>query len=398
MPLIATPQLMQFDAPLPLQSGASIRAYSLAYETYGTLNASKSNAVLVCHALNASHHVAGVYEGQDKSEGWWDNMIGPGKALDTNQFFVIGVNNLGSCFGSTGPMHTNPDTGVVYGADFPVVTVEDWVDAQARLLDALGIQTLAAVMGGSLGGMQALSWTLRYPHRVRHCIGVATAPNLTAENIAFNEVARRAIATDPDFHGGHFYQHGVIPKRGLRIARMVGHITYLSDDVMNEKFGRQLRAPTLDASRAALARDEGGSASLAVSQGAYQYTTQDVEFQIESYLRYQGDKFAEYFDANTYLLITRALDYFDPAKAHGGDLTQALAKATAQFLIISFTTDWRFSPARSREIVKALLDNKHRVSYAEIDAPHGHDAFLLDDARYMNAVRTYFGNVAKELA
>jgi homoserine O-acetyltransferase/O-succinyltransferase len=374
MPLIATPQLMQFDAPLPLQSGASIRAYTVAYETYGTLNATKSNAVLVCHALNASHHVAGVYEGQEKSEGWWDNMIGPGKPLDTNRFFVIGVNNLGSCFGSTGPMHMNPDTGIVYGADFPVVTVEDWVDAQARLLDALGIEVLAAVMGGSLGGMQALSWTLRYPSRVRHCVCVATAPNLTAENIAFNEVARRAIATDPDFHGGNFYQHQVIPKRGLRIARMVGHITYLSDDVMNEKFGRQLR--------------EGFE---------LKYSTQDVEFQIESYLRYQGDKFAEYFDANTYLLITRALDYFDPAKAFGGDLTQALAQATAQFLIISFTTDWRFSPARSREIVKALLDNKHRVSYAEIDAPHGHDAFLLDDARYMNAVRTYFGNITKEL-
>jgi homoserine O-acetyltransferase/O-succinyltransferase len=374
MPLIATPQLMQFDAPLPLQSGASIRAYTVAYETYGTLNATKSNAVLVCHALNASHHVAGVYEGQEKSEGWWDNMIGPGKPLDTNRFFVIGVNNLGSCFGSTGPMHMNPDTGIVYGADFPVVTVEDWVDAQARLLDALGIEVLAAVMGGSLGGMQALSWTLRYPSRVRHCVCVATAPNLTAENIAFNEVARRAIATDPDFHGGNFYQHQVIPKRGLRIARMVGHITYLSDDVMNEKFGRQLR--------------EGFE---------LKYSTQDVEFQIESYLRYQGDKFAEYFDANTYLLITRALDYFDPAKAFGGDLTQALAQATAQFLIISFTTDWRFSPARSREIVKALLDNKHRVSYAEIDAPHGHDAFLLDDSRYMNAVRTYFGNITKEL-
>lgn len=375
MTLIATPQFMQFDAPLPLQSGASIRAYTLAFETYGALNAAKSNAVLVCHALNASHHVAGVYQGQDKSEGWWDNMIGPGKPLDTNQFFVIGVNNLGSCFGSTGPMHVHPDTGVAYGADFPVVTVEDWVDAQARLLDVLGIQTLAAVMGGSLGGMQALSWTLRYPSRVRHCIGVATAPNLTAENIAFNEVARRAIATDPDFHGGNFYQHNTIPKRGLRIARMVGHITYLSDDVMNEKFGRQLK--------------EGFD---------LKYSTQDVEFQIESYLRYQGDKFAEYFDANTYLLITRALDYFDPAKAFGGNLTQALANATAKFLIISFTTDWRFSPARSREIVKALLDNKHPVSYAEIDAPHGHDAFLLDDARYMNAVRTYFVNVAKEIA
>ncbi|OYU46254.1 MAG: homoserine O-acetyltransferase [Burkholderiales bacterium PBB4] len=374
--LIATPQTKRFDAPLLLQSGASIHGYSLSYETYGTLNADKSNAVLVCHALNASHHVAGVYAGQDKSEGWWDNMIGPGKSVDTNKFFVIGVNNLGSCFGSTGPMHTHPDTGKVYGADFPVVTVEDWVNAQARLLDALGIQTLAAVLGGSLGGMQALSWTLQYPERMRHAVVVASAPNLTAENIAFNEVARRAIVTDPDFHGGHFYQHGVIPKRGLRIARMIGHITYLSDDVMNEKFGRELKDAVL------------------ASANGYKYSTQDVEFQIESYLRHQGDKFAEYFDANTYLLITRALDYFDPAKAYGGDLSKALARTQARFLLISFTTDWRFSPQRSREIVKALLDNRRDVSYAEIDAPHGHDAFLLDDRRYMDAMRTYFDGIA----
>jgi homoserine O-acetyltransferase len=304
-PLIATPQAMHFSEVLALQSGASLRDYTLAYETYGTLNADRSNAVLVCHALNASHHVAGVYEGQDKSEGWWDNMIGPGKPVDTDHFFVIGVNNLGSCFGSTGPMHTNPDTGKVYGADFPVVTVEDWVNAQALLLDRLGIQQLAAVLGGSLGGMQALSWTLQHPERVRHAVVVASAPNLTAENIAFNEVARRAIVTDPDFHGGHFYRHGVVPQRGLRIARMVGHITYLSDDVMNEKFGRQLRDAVV------------GSAT------GYKYSTQDVEFQIESYLRYQGDKFSEYFDANTYLLITRALDYFDPARTYGGDLSAA---------------------------------------------------------------------------
>jgi homoserine O-acetyltransferase len=373
--LIAQPQTMSFDAALPLQSGASIRGYTLAYETYGRLNADKSNAVLICHALNASHHVAGVYEGQAKSEGWWDNMIGPGKPVDTDKFFVIGVNNLGSCFGSTGPMHLNPDTGRIYGADFPVVTVEDWVNAQARLLDALGIEQLAAVMGGSLGGMQALSWTLQYPGRVRHAVVVASAPNLNAENIAFNEVARRAIVTDPDFHGGHFYAHGVVPKRGLRIARMIGHITYLSDDVMNEKFGRQLR--------------EGID---------LKYSTQDIEFQIESYLRYQGDKFSEYFDANTYLLITRALDYFDPARRHDGNLSRALAAARCRFLLVSFSTDWRFSPARSREIVKALLDNRRDVSYAEIDAPHGHDAFLLDDARYMNLVRAYFGNIASEAA
>ena len=368
--LIAKTQSMTFEAALPMQSGASIRDYVLSYETYGTLNADKSNAVLICHALNASHHVAGVYEGQPNSEGWWDNMIGPGKPVDTNRFFVIGVNNLGSCFGSTGPMHVNPNTGRVYGADFPVVTVEDWVNAQARLLDALGIQTLAAVMGGSLGGMQALSWTLQHPHRVQHAVVVASAPNLTAENIAFNEVARRAIVTDPDFHGGNFYAHDVIPKRGLRIARMIGHITYLSDDVMNEKFGRQLR--------------EGVD---------LRYTTQDIEFQIESYLRYQGDKFAEYFDANTYLLITRALDYFDPARSHGGDLSRAFAQAACKFLLVSFTTDWRFSPQRSRELVKALVANKRDVSYAEIDAPHGHDAFLLDDARYMSVVRSYFQRI-----
>ena len=374
MSFIATPREMHFAQPLPLQSGAHVRDYTLAYETYGELNADKSNAVLICHALNASHHVAGVYADDPKNVGWWDNMIGPGKPVDTDRFFVIGVNNLGSCFGSTGPMHTHPDTGRVYGADFPVVTVEDWVNAQARLLDALGIEQLAAVMGGSLGGMQALSWTLQHPQRVRHAVVVASAPNLTAENIAFNEVARRAIVTDPDFHGGHFYAHGVVPKRGLRIARMVGHITYLSDDVMNEKFGRELREAVNNVT-------------------GYKYSTQDIEFQIESYLRHQGDKFSEYFDANTYLLITRALDYFDPARAHDGDLARALAVARCRFLLVSFSTDWRFSPSRSREIVQALVKNKRDVTYAEIDAPHGHDAFLLDDARYLAAVRSYFQHI-----
>ena len=363
---------MRFARALPLRSGASISDYELVYETYGRLNADKSNAVLVCHALNASHHLAGTYAGQDRSEGWWDNLIGPGKPLDTDRFFVIGINNLGSCFGSTGPMHVNPATGRIYGADFPVVTVQDWVDAQARVLDELGITQLAAVLGGSLGGMQALDWSLRYPERMRHCIAIATAPSLSAQNIAFNEVARRAIITDPDFHGGHFYQHGVVPKRGLRVARMIGHITYLSDDVMEQKFGRQMRAAELG------------------------YSTQDIEFQIESYLRYQGDKFSEYFDANTYLLITRALDYFDPAREQGGDLSRTFAAARCKYLLASFTTDWRFAPARSREIVKALLDNKLDVSYAEIDAPHGHDAFLLDDARYHGVLRAYFNRIAGE--
>jgi homoserine O-acetyltransferase len=374
-------QFMHFTEPLHLQSGGELADYTLAYETYGTLNADRSNAVLVCHALNASHHLAGTHADQPKSEGWWDNLIGPGKPLDTQQFFVIGINNLGSCFGSTGPMHNNPATGRPYGADFPVVTVEDWVDAQARLLDRLGIGQLAAVLGGSLGGMQALSWALRYPDRLRHCVAVATAPSLSAQNIAFNEVARRAITTDPDFHGGHFYAQGVVPKRGLRVARMIGHITYLSDDSMEAKFGRRLRTAAADEAQALGPR----------------YSTQDIEFEIESYLRYQGDKFSEYFDANTYLLITRDLDYFDPARSFGGSLRAAFAQARCQFQLISFTTDWRFSPSRSREIVKALVDNRLRLSYAEINAPHGHDAFLLDDSRYHALLRQRFHHIANEV-
>ena len=375
MTFAVTPQSLNFDQPLQLKGGGVLSAYQLHYETYGRLNAKRDNAVLICHALNASHHVAGYHEGQPKSTGWWDNMVGPGKPVDTDRFFVIGVNNPGSCFGSTGPMHTNPQTQQVYGANFPVVTVEDWVTAQARLLDALGIEQLAAVMGGSLGGMQALSWSLQYPERIRHAVVIASAPNLNAENIAFNEVARRAITTDPDFHGGDFYVHGVVPKRGLRIARMLGHITYLSDDVMNTKFGRALQ-----------------------HGDAFKYSTQDIEFQIESYLRYQGDKFSEYFDANTYLLITRALDYFDPASAHQGNLTAALAAATAKFLLVSFTTDWRFAPSRSREMVQALVANQRDVSYAEIDAPHGHDAFLLDDPRYLKVVKSYFDGIQTSAA
>jgi len=379
----ASPQTLSFSEPLSLRSGASLRDYTLVYETYGTLNRERSNAVLVCHALNASHHVAGTYEDQPRSTGWWDNLIGPGKPLDTNRFFVIGVNNPGSCFGSTGPTHTNPATGQPWGADFPVVTVEDWVDAQARLCDALGIDKLAAVIGGSLGGMQALCWSMRYPERIGHCIAIATAPNLSAQNIAFNEVARRAIVTDPDFHGGHYQAHGTVPRRGLRVARMIGHITYLSDDTMDSKFGRNLRAAI--------------GAAATQPADAPRYTTQDIEFEIESYLRHQGDKFSEYFDANSYLLITRVLDYFDPAREHGGDLSAAFAAATARFLIVSFTTDWRFSPARSREIVKALLDNRLDVSYAEIAAPHGHDAFLLDDPRYHGVLRARFDRIARDI-
>lgn len=368
---------MAFADPLPLQSGASLRDYTLMYETYGTLNADRSNAVLICHALNASHHVAGWYADDPKNVGWWDNMVGPGKPVDTNKFFVIGVNNLGSCFGSTGPMHANPATGKPYGAAFPVVTVEDWVAAQARLADRLGIAQFAAVMGGSLGGMQALAWSIMYPDRLRHCVVIASTPKLSAQNIAFNDVARQAILSDPDYHGGDFYEHGVVPKNGLKVARMVGHITYLSDDDMAEKFGRKLRSMA----------EKGGAETAGYKFGF------GIDFEIESYLRYQGDKFATYFDANTYLLITKALDYFDPARVHDGDLTRTLAKTKAKFFLASFTTDWRFSPERSREIVQALLANRREVTYAEIDAPHGHDAFLLEDPRYMGMVRAYFGQI-----
>jgi homoserine O-acetyltransferase len=368
---LVAPQTLHFAQPLNFRSGATLAGYDLVYETYGTLNAERSNAVLVCHALNASHHVAGYYldarEKDGKVTGWWDNMIGPGKPLDTDRFFVIGVNNLGGCFGSTGPASLNPATGKPYGSTFPVITVEDWVNAQALLADRLGIERFAAVMGGSLGAMQALQWTIAYPHRVANAVIVAAAPKLSAQNIAFNEVARQAITTDPDFHGGDYYQHGVIPRRGLRLARMIGHITYLSDDAMMEKFGRALRTGSL----------------------GFNF---DVDFEVESYLRHQGDKFAEYFDANTYLLITKALDYFDPALRFDGDLSRAMANSDCRFLVASFTSDWRFSPGRSREIVKALLDNRLDVSYAEIDAPHGHDAFLLEDPRYHAVVRAFFDN------
>ncbi len=365
---VVSPRLAHFDEPIELKSGARLDSYDLAYETYGALNATRSNAVLVCHALNASHHVAGVYADDPENIGWWDNLIGPGKPVDTDRFFVIGVNNLGGCHGSTGPSSINPATARPWGADFPVVTVDDWVEAQARLASRLGIDRFAAAMGGSLGAMQALQWAISQPERVRHSIVIAAAPKLSAQNIAFNEVARQAITTDPDFHGGNYYSYGVVPRRGLRIARMIGHITYLSDDVMAEKFGRELREGTLK----------------------FNF---DVDFQIESYLRHQADKFAERFDANTYLRITKALDYFDPAATCGGDLSATLKPAKAGFLLVSFTSDWRFSPARSREIIKALVDNRLNVSYAEIHAPHGHDAFLMDDPRYHNLIQTYFGNI-----
>ena len=365
---IVAPSWFRSEAPIVLKSGDELPGFGLIYETYGTLNPSASNAVLVCHALSGGHHVAGVYADNPKNLGWWDNLVGPGKPLDTNKFFVVGVNNLGGCYGSTGPLSINPKTGKRFGADFPLVTVEDWVLAQARLADHLGIDTWAAVIGGSLGGMQALEWSLQFPERVRHVVAIASAPKLSAQNIAFNEVARQAILSDPEFYGGHYAEHGVVPRNGLRLARMIGHITYLSDDQMNDKFGRQMRN----------------------EEHQFSY---DIDFEIESYLRYQGDKFAGFFDANTYLLTTKALDYFDPAYAYDGDLTAALARAKADFFIASFSTDWRFSPARSREIVFALLHNRRRVTYAEIDCDAGHDSFLLDDAHYHAVLRAYLENI-----
>lgn len=371
-PLVAQAQIAHFDEPLLLSNGSTLPAYDLVYETYGSLNAQHSNAVLICHALSGNHHVAGRYSPEDRAPGWWDTMVGPGKPIDTNRFFVIGVNNLGGCHGSTGPSTINPETGKPWGSQFPLVLVRDWVATQARLADRLGITQFAAVIGGSLGGMQALRWSISYPERIRYALVIASAPKLTAQNIAFNDVARQAILTDPDFHGGDYYQFGVVPKGGLRLARMLGHITYLSDDGMGEKFGRLLRS------------------------GEYKYGF-DVEFEIESYLRYQGDKFSTTFDANTYLLMTKALDYFDPGRHYDSDLVLALRDARAKFLVVSFTSDWRFSPARSREIVKALLEAKREVSYAEIESEHGHDAFLMQDPPYHAVMNAYLSRVADEV-
>jgi|TARA_B110000259_G_scaffold80651_1_gene94410 homoserine O-acetyltransferase len=364
---IVTPKTAHFNASITLKSGGVLPAFDLTYETYGELNTEKSNAVLICHALSGTHHAAGRYTPEDKHAGWWDNLIGPNKPLDTNKFFVIGVNNLGGCHGSTGPASIDPVTSKPFGASFPIVTVEDWVKSQAMLADYLGIDAFAAVVGGSLGGMQALQWSMAYPERIKHALVIASSPNLTAQNMAFNEVARQAITTDPEFHGGDYYAHNVVPTRGLRIARMLGHITYLSDDAMGAKFGRKLK-------------------------DTIKYSF-DVEFEMESYLRYQADKFAGEFDANTYLRMTRALDYFDPATAFDGNLSAALDKVTAKFLVISFTSDWRFSPERSREIVKALLDNELPVKYAEVTAAHGHDAFLMPDEHYHAILRSYLSKI-----
>jgi len=383
---LVEPQRYRFDEPLTLRSGKALPAYELMVETYGELNADRSNAVLICHALSGDHHAAGYHNEDDRKPGWWDTCIGPGKAIDTDLFHVVCLNNLGGCGGSTGPVSINPETGKHYGPDFPIITVRDWVNSQVRLMDRLGIEKWAAVIGGSLGGMQVLRWAISYPERLHHAIAIAAAPKLSAQNIAFNEVARRSITNDPDFHDGHYLEHGVHPKHGLMLARMVGHITYLSDSAMRAKFGKAVEG--LQGQKGNFGRDlRTGSLSFGFN----------VDFEVESYLRYQGEQFSEKFDANTYLLMTKALDYFDPSVDYEGDLSRAFAKSGCRFLLVSFSTDWRFPPDRSRELVDQLLRAGKQVSYLEIEADQGHDAFLLPIPRYVNALSAYLGNAHREI-
>lgn len=366
---LVTPETLSFNQALELACGEQLENWQLCIETYGTLNADASNAVLVCHALSGNHHAAGYHSTDDKKPGWWDAYIGPNKPICTNRFFVVALNNLGGCDGSTGPTSINPATGKVYGPDFPMVTVGDWVKSQALLADRLGIASWQAVVGGSLGGMQVLDWAIRYPARVKNAVIIASSTKLSAQNIAFNEVARQAIMSDPEFHSGRYQEADTLPRHGLALARMVGHITYLSESGMGEKFGRDLRSNKL----------------------SYDY---GIDFQVESYLRYQGKSFSERFDANTYLLMTKALDYFDPAAEHQGELAAAVAPAECNFLVISFTSDWRFSPRHSQELVKALTQAKKNVSYANIKSSHGHDAFLIPDERYTAVFSAFMHRLA----
>ncbi len=365
---LVSPQSQHFDTPLKLDCGRTLPAFDLVFETYGKLNAEHSNAVLICHALSGDHHSAGYHLGQESKPGWWDTCIGPGKAIDTNHFFVVSPNNLGSCSGSTGPLSLNPETGKPYGPDFPMVTVRDWVRAQVHLQEYLQIPHWSAVVGGSLGGMNALQWAIDFPDQVRHAVMVAVAPKLSAQNIAFNEVARQAILKDPQFNGGRYYEHDQIPRHGLTLARMLGHITYLSEDSMGKKFGRELRD----------------------SKISYDF---DVNFQIESYLRYQGQRFADRFDANAYLLMTKLLDYYDPAADYNGSLVSACRQIQARCMVMSFSTDWRFTTARSREIVQALMEAEVEVSFADIEAQFGHDSFLMDIPDYLRVFGTFMQSI-----
>jgi len=384
---LVQPQVHHFDDPLTLRSGKVLPAYDLVVETYGKLNAEKSNAILICHALSGDHHAAGIHAEEDAKPGWWDACIGPGKAMDTNLFYIVSLNNLGGCAGSTGPASINPETGKYYGPDFPVITVRDWVNSQARLMDRLQISKWAAVVGGSLGGMQVLRWAISYPKRLGHAICIAAAPKLSAQNIAFNEVARHSITSDTNFHQGRYLEHDTYPQHGLTLARMVGHITYLSDSAMRAKFGQAVSEFEQDVS-------ENFGRDLRTGKLSFGF---DVDFQVESYLHYQGERFSKNFDANTYLLMTKALDYFDPSVDYEGDLAKAFSKSECKFLLMSFSTDWRFPPERSRELVNDLLRAGREVSYLEIEADQGHDAFLLPIPRYVNALSVYLNRVHGEL-
>jgi homoserine O-acetyltransferase/O-succinyltransferase len=383
---LVTPQVYKFEEPLTLRSGKVLPEYELVIETYGQLNEQKTNAVLICHALSGDHHAAGYHSEDDTKPGWWDSCIGPGKAIDTNLFYVVSLNNLGGCAGSTGPASINPENGKFYGPDFPVVTVRDWVNSQHKLMEKMGIPGWAAVVGGSLGGMQVLRWAISYPDKIRHAICIAAAPKLSAQNIAFNEVARHSITSDPDFHKGRYLEKGTYPKKGLMLARMVGHITYLSDSAMRAKFGK-------DDSDITQKKPENFGRDLRSGKLSFGF---DVDFQVESYLHYQGERFSENFDANTYLLMTKALDYFDPTVDFEGDLSKAFANGDCKFLLMSFSTDWRFPPERSREIVTDLLKAGREVSYLEIEADQGHDAFLLPIPRYIDALSAYLARVNQE--
>ncbi len=382
---IVEPECIHFDEALTLRSGKVIESYDLMIETYGKLNTKKSNAILICHALSGDHHAAGYHDPEDENEkpGWWESCIGPGKPFDTNKFFIVSLNNLGGCAGSTGPTSINPVTGKKFGPDFPIVTVRDWVNSQARLADHLGIEKWAAVIGGSLGGMQVLRWAISYPERLGHAIVIAAAPKLSAQNIAFNEVARQSITSDPDFHQGHYYEHNTYPKRGLTLARMIGHITYLSENSMRDKFGKDSLATSN------FGRD--------LRSGKLNFDF-NVDFQVESYLQHKGETFSNNFDANSYLLITKTLDYFDPAVDYDGELSKAFSEGSCKFLVVSFSSDWRFPPERSREIVDTLLKAKREVSYLEIESDGGHDAFLLSDPRYIDGLSAYLSVVEKEVA
>ena len=355
-----------------LECDARLGPITIAYETYGTLNHDKSNAVLILHALSGDSHVAGYYSDKDKKPGWWDSMVGPGKGIDTDKYYVVCSNIIGSCMGSTGPNTLNPKTAKPYGLEFPVVTIGDMVKAQKSLLDALGVEKLLSVVGGSVGGMQVLEWCVRYPERVVSAIPLATTTKHSALAIAFNEIARQAIMTDPNWNGGDYYS-GSRPETGLAVARMIGHVTYLSDQSMRLKFGRRLQ-----------------------NKNDFSFNF-DPEFQVESYLRHQGRRFVERFDANAFLYITKAADYFDLAEQHGnGSMVEAFSKTNARFLVVSFTSDWLYPTYQSREMVKAIKKTGQDVSFCEIEAKWGHDAFLIPNPRLSSIIGGFLSRVFNE--